>query len=344
MTLATTLARSQAHGDTMRLLRTLLVFLTAVAIFGLGAPVRAVSLTDSANVKLRGQPVEFRGDIVGSEDISGVAIVGDLLVIVSDEVKDPTLVHVMKKEGMAYRVIADVEVPADGELDLEAVAADANMVYVTGSHAWTRKIKDGAIYVPQRKKSREQFFRFRLDANGNPGPVEGPKSLRSAIKAHPVLNGFLEIASKENGIDIEGLAVKDGRLYFGFRGPVLRDGWVPILVTTWEDPESADVIYVQLDGRGIRDITAVKDGFLILAGPLGDGDFSYRVYFWNGFDQLSASTGAAKPQRIAEFSDLGDAKPEGLAVLDAQGKKYQVLVVCDGLPKGGATRWRLSRP
>jgi len=328
----------------MPLLRTLLVLLTTVAIFGLAAPVGAVSLTDFANVKLRGDRVQFRGDIVGSEDISGVAVVGDLLAIVSDEVKDPTLVQVMRKEGMAYRVIANVEVPAEGEIDLEAVAADANMIYVTGSHAWTRKIKNGAIDGPERKKSREQFFRFRLDANGNVGPVEGPKSLRSAIKAHPVLNGFLEIASKENGIDIEGLAVKDGRLYFGFRGPVLRDGWVPILVTTWEDPESADVVYVQLDGRGIRDIAAVKDGFLILAGPIGDGDISYRVYFWNGSDQLSSSTDAAKPRRMAEFSDLGDGKPEGLAVLNAQGKRYQVLVICDGLPEGGAARWTLSRP
>src|SRR6266508_350209 len=76
------------------------------------------------------------------------------------------------------------------------------------------------------------------------------------------------VASKENRVDIEGLAVKDGRLYFGFRGPVLRDGWVPILVTAWDDVDAAEVRYVQLDGRGIRDIAVVDDGFLILAGPV----------------------------------------------------------------------------
>ena len=173
--------------------------------------------------------------------------------------------------------------------------------------------------------------------------MEGPKSLAPAIKAHSVLNGFTELASKENGIDIEGLAVKNGRLYFGFRGPVLRDEWVPIVATTWADPTTVDVLYVQLGGRGVRDIAAVDDGFLILAGPVGDGDGSYRVYFWNGKDQMSGGNGA-KPQRLAEFSDLDGGKPEGLAVLNSSGKTYQILVVCDGLPKGGPTKWMLSRP
>jgi len=41
---------------------------------------------------------------------------------------------------------------------------------------------------------------------------------------------------------------------------------------------------------------------------------------------------------------MGKGKPEGLAVLKADGRTYDVLLLCDGLPKGGPTRWKLTRP
>jgi hypothetical protein len=316
------------------------------AITTLSAPAHSQSLTNFANVKSRGEIVQFRGDVGGGTAISGAAVVGDFLLIVSDELKDPTVVQVLKRDGTAYRVAGRVKLPAgDDEVDLEAVAAEGDMVYVTGSHAWTRKIKDSEIDEPKRKESREQFFRFKLKPDGTAGAVEGPHSVTQAIHAHPVLKGFVGVASKENGIDIEGMAVKDGRLYFGFRGPVLRGGWVPVVSTKWDDPpDIVEVWYVQLDGRGIRDIAAVEGGFLILAGPVGDADFSYRVYFWDGADQLRAGEDGLRTQRLGEFSDIGKGKPEGLAVLKAQGKRYDLLLVRDGLPKGGPTRWKLTRP
>ena len=48
-----------------------------------------------------------------------------------------------------------------------------------------------------------------------------------------MLQRFTQIPSKENGVDIEAIAVKgkDGdKLHLGFRGPVLRDNLVPIMV------------------------------------------------------------------------------------------------------------------
>ena len=256
-------------GDMTAMSRYVGVLLTLVALTSPIAPAYAISLTDFAGVTRRGEPVDFRGSVAKPNNVSGIAVVGDRLVIVSDEIKNPTLVQVLRKEGDAYRVVLDVELPAgDDEVDLEAATADGNVVYVIGSHAATRKIDNGSIDGAQRRKSREQFFRFKLNADGSHGRTEGPKSVMPAITAHAVLAGFTSIASKENGVDIEGLAVKDGRLYFGFRGPVLRDGWVPILVTAWDDVDAAEVRYVQLDGRGIGDIAAVDDGFLILAGPV----------------------------------------------------------------------------
>jgi hypothetical protein len=239
-----------------------------------------------------------------------------------------------------------VELPAgDDEVDLEAVAVDRGSVYVTGSHAWTRRIKNGRIEAPQRKESREQVFRFALGADGTAGAIEGPKSLAAAIQADAVLKGFVGMASKENGIDIEGLAAKDGRLYFGFRGPVLRGGLVPVLSTTWDDMVgAAQVRYVRLDGRGIRELAAVEGGFLVLAGPTGDGDASYRIYYWDGADQLSDDEEGPRPLPLLDLPVTGPGKPEGLAVLDVRGRTYELMLLCDGLPKGGLARLRLSRP
>ena len=128
-------------------------------------------------------------------------------------------------------------------------------VYVTGSHTRSRKIEDGVISEVKRKKSREQFFRFVLKPDGTPGNIEGPKSLMPALQSHPVLQAFTLGASKENGLDIEGLTVKDGMLHFGFRGPVLRYGWVPVLSCNWDDPDNtAKIRYLRLGPRYPRSV------------------------------------------------------------------------------------------
>src|SRR5262249_47943437 len=222
--------------------------------------------------------------ILGENDVSGVGVVGDFLVICSDEV---SVVQVLGKDGTGYKVVADVVLgKPDEETDIEAVAAEGNTVYVTGSHNKVRFIgaKGGGGITPVEEKPRQhrdQVFRFTLGPDGTPGPVE-VMSLRGVLDAHPILRQFVPVASKENGIDIEGLAVKDGRLYFGFRGPVLRDNWVPILSCTFgKEPGDVKVAYTRFGGRGVRDMVAVKDGFLVLAGPVGDGDQSYQIYLWD---------------------------------------------------------------
>src|SRR5262249_37452070 len=109
--------------------------------------------------------VEFRGKIQGENDISGVAVVGDFLVIGSDEA---SVVQVLKKDGTAYTVVADVPLgKPDHEIDIEGVAAEGNTVYVTGSHNRVRHIgaKGGGGVTPVEdkvKKHRDQVFRFTL--------------------------------------------------------------------------------------------------------------------------------------------------------------------------------------
>jgi len=329
-------------------LRAMLSRVGVVVALSFGVEVGAAdrpSFVDRNGEVMTAQVVELRGDIEKPAHLSGIAVVGEFLLVVSDEAKNPTVVQVLQRDGNAYKVVRSVSLPGGSdEVDLEAIAADGNTIYVTGSHASTRKVDEGRIGEVSAKASREQFFRFRLTTDGRAEDVQGPKSLRGVIRAHPVLKDFVGVASKENGIDVEGLAAKDGRIHFGFRGPVLRGGWVPVVSTTWNDPDGdAQIRYVHLHGRGIRDIAAVDGGFLLLAGPVGDADFSYRIYFWDGADQLPGGDNGPRPDRLGELTELDDAKPEGLAVARTQGKTYEILVVLDGL-KNKAMRWTVKRP
>jgi Protein of unknown function (DUF3616) len=95
--------------------------------------------------------------------------------------------------------------------------------------------------------------------------------LQGILKGDKILGPFTKIPSKENGTDIEGIAVKDETLFLGFRGPVRRENFVPVMVLQLDRPEDYELRFVNLDGHGIRDITAVENGFLIIGGPVGDG-------------------------------------------------------------------------
>ena len=81
----------------------------------------------------------------------------------------------------------------------------------------------------------------------------------------------------------------DEKLYLGFRGPVLRGNYVPVMVTQFQDiaqDSKYELRYVNLNGNGIRDLVAIDDGFLVLAGAVGDGITPYQIYFWDGQDVI----------------------------------------------------------
>jgi hypothetical protein len=168
-------------------------------------------------------------------------------------------------------------------------------------------------------------------------------NLRDILQSDEILGHFFSVPGKENGIDIEGVAVKDGRLFVGFRGPVLRGNFVPVVCLQFEQPEEYELKFVQLDGRGVRDLVAVQDGFLILAGPVGDGDGSYRLYLWNGEDCIPGNE--ELPHRIDAVGELAIApgdKPEGVTVLEENADEWQLLVVSDG--NAIASEWIVPKP
>jgi len=287
------------------------------------------------------------------------------------------------------------------EVDVEALAYDGQgqFVYAIGSHSKTRKRSDKASeeYADNRARlqtgsrlvgieshpERERLYRFPFDPQNVAARQESrieALSLTPILSRLPVFKAFIPLASKENGIDIEGIAVghplggptpadasDTAWLYVGFRGPVLRHGFVPVLAlrprdldplfSAWtaQDRKAIDeasrhavdngqLLFVPLDGRGIRDLTFVGDGFLVLAGPMGDGDAAHRIYWWNGRDCVpgKGNTGLRGQLRwladvtapAAEDGTLG--KAEGLVWRSdrPQRDRYDLTVLFDSLPNG----------
>ena len=158
-------------------------------------------------------------------------------------------------------------------------------------------------------------------------------------------------------MNIEGLAVKNRRLFFGFRGPT-KDGEAHILAANADglfNGEELRPTVVSVDvgqGRAIRDLLAVSDGVLVLAGP--DDDERNERVGWivlrlheqetpNPDGQIQALA-ALDLTNVKLRSCDHEARPEALAITaDKPGEPYQALIFSDGMCDGGALRFTISR-
>jgi hypothetical protein len=194
---------------------------------------------------------------------------------------------------------------------------------------------------------RETLFRFELDSDGELDSEVEMISLRKRIDMDEVLRPFVQIPSKENGIDIEGIAIADdGEIAVAFRGPVLRGGFVPMLFFEFDKPEDAEMIYVNLGGRGVRDIARVEDGFLLIGGPVGDEPVTFELYYWDGEDCVPGiDVDVTVPLEPLGQVPLPEekAKAEGLVVLNETDSHYDVLIVYDGVEEGNVARFRVAK-
>lgn len=329
-------------------------------------------------------PVTFNGEIEEPKDISAIAATSNqrFLVIGSDETRQ---IQVLEQGAGAYNVQHSILIPPghdedadeDDEIDIEGITRYGNndTFFVVGSHSRKRKnilkkkyqdepYRDNKKKFekdPKREKSRERLIRLQLNPETGKLVPESLKDvkLRDLLDENKVLKLFRKIPGKENGINIEGVASDSKNLFLGFRGPVLRHGFVPVLVFAPAEPESAQLRYVSFQGQGIRDMTAVKDGFLVIAGPVGDAQLPCKLYFWNGRDCLPGVRqdpntpvgevellGTIPPPLGAKPKEKAKAKAEGIVVLKQEdgGKSFEVLIVYDGVKAGAPSRFRVTRP
>ncbi|MBD2246277.1 DUF3616 domain-containing protein [Nostoc sp. FACHB-888] len=263
------------------------------------------------------------------EDLSAVLLTNDkYLWLGSDEtstIERLSLVDTDKFTGhQQFRVAEFIDLPApeDQEIDIEGLAYVDNYLWFVGSHSYKRKKakpdKSDAQNFKRLAKIESEPNRYLLgriplidgklfsscshpenpDVQLNAAKLEVTNQgnlLMTALADDPHLGLFIKaaIAGKDNGFDIEGIAINQNRIFLGLRGPVLR-GWAVMLEIELEDSSpgilklrqigEAKELYKKhflwLNGLGIRDLCIDGKDLLILAGPTMDLDGPVQVYRW----------------------------------------------------------------
>lgn len=268
---------------------------------------------------------------------------------------------------------------AAGEADLEGLTVDDRYLWVVGSHSLKRKkpkpeehdrpvalqrltrvIAEPNRYllarVPLAETADDIFTPVRdggWDAEGGPAiPAKikmrkGGSRLTEALHDDVHLARFLDIPSKENGFDIEGLAVCGEQVFLGLRGPVLR-GWAVVLELALRPNRKGSLKlrplgpagqryrkhFLDLGGLGIRELHRDGDDLLVLAGPTMDLSGPVRVFVWR--DALAVEQQEIVPSKAVErVLDLphgdGEDHAEGLCLVsdDGSSARRRLMVVYD---------------
>jgi hypothetical protein len=323
------------------------------------------------------------------DQLSGVVQIGDALWLGSDE--GSTLERLTPGADGAYGAhasfrLADVlDLPDDDdeEVDVEGIDVADGWLWVVGSHAARRsKPRDGSdvdaalerLARVRRRGNRYLLARIPVsrgadgrsvlaretpadDPSAEPrvaARLEGSKrgnALTHALRHDEHLADFLCIPGKDNGLDVEGLAVGPERVFVGLRGPVLR-GWAVVLGLRVEahatdpsllrlrrlDPHDRkyDKHFLDLRGLGVRELCVDGDDLLVLAGPSMVLDGRAAVFRWRGGARAEGDSLVRPPtlEHLLELpygvgGDEGVEHPEGLAIVTRPDGRRGLLVVYD---------------
>lgn len=279
--------------------------------------------------------LEFAPGCLVQSNLSGAAFTGNWLWVAGDEacgldrlrLLDPVGGETLRFGEVRDFALADLlDLPGapDEEADLEGMAVADGYLWVVGSHGLKRK---NAKPERSHAENAKRLSKVALDGNrrllaclpiehnaqGEPCLVRQAQDGRTALRLKgdaqsnlltraladdPHFGPYMGIPGKDNGFDIEGLAVDGSRLLLGLRGPVLR-GWSALLeiaVETRADQlrlapldDSGTLVrkhFLQLDGLGVRDLHFSGDDLYILAGPTMVLNGDIRVFKWAGARSL----------------------------------------------------------
>jgi Protein of unknown function (DUF3616) len=310
--------------------------------------------------KLNGKPKD--GGQVAT-DISGLACgpavgAAQPCLIIDDESQGAQLVILSEgliRAGDTIRLNRDMLGSKPLELDAEGVAFADGFFYVVGSHGRPRN-EDGKPEAEVKARTLATRHLYRIDLSkaeidlktgtmsAAPFVVESA-SLVPYVKADSRL-AAADIPLSENGLTIEGLAVRGATLTLGFRGPstgeaaIVLDIPLSALFGRKAGQGKAQALALGTDtsgkARGVRDLSVAGDGFVGIAGPVTDpadqayaiqrGD--YALFWWDG---RSAPV-------LRDLDGYGvRTKPEAIMPLRIDGQKLRALLLFDGPLNGMPT-------
>lgn len=221
------------------------------------------------------------------------------------------------------------------EADIEALSVNDGYLWVCGSHCRVRLNRTNDKFVDSRLRSRESrcvlgAVKLQEDGGGLATcgmalPGRGAGSLRQILRKNRFIKPFIDLPSKENGLDIEGLCVTGRRLFLGLRGPVVDS----IALVMEMGVSSSAVVrrsqpvthFLDLRGLGVRDLTMHGEHIVVLAGPVSAADGPFRLYLW----RPRRTKGVQHPHLLKEWTDIAE-HPEGVCVFSRKGKKGLLIV------------------
>ncbi|WP_326540868.1 DUF3616 domain-containing protein [Pseudorhodoferax sp.] len=264
-------------------------------------------------------------------------------------------------DGTLLPLAGAVELGTPGkELDAEGAATDGSFFYVTGSHAAKRsgcQANAASRYVLRFRRDAATGLAVPAAAAGLPGAgYQRSDRLYALLQADPALRQRLGPGGclGQGGLDIEGLAVRGGRLYFGLRGPTEAGHAFVVSVDAEAFFGGGDaglrLARVQVgERRGLRDMVATRDGILLLAGPddvpaHAQGDWTLSLW-----DDGADPAVPPRPLAVLDLAAVAlrgcdkETKPEAVTVLQESAQALRVLVLSDGMCDGGALAFDLPR-
>lgn len=294
------------------------------------------------------EPLKIEGRLsIDANNLSGLVVTPTFMALATDE---GTRIQILPKHNGRFiaeaKGVINLTPGTDNELDLEGLAWQSPYLYAIGSHSKKRKKRNPELSNKKNLKrltpiyaepARNQLFRIQLDADLHPVSIDR-LSLLPLIEASQILSPFLTIPSKENGIDIEGIAARKDHLYIGFRGPVLRGNLTPILKLTLSSGifkiQKHKLKWVNLNGLGIRDMVADDQRIYLLAGPVNQIPNQFELYRWDGKNHLDPMT----PDLTLPTPNF-PAKPEAIALQNLPG---WVLIAQDGVFNGNINSFKIK--
>lgn len=272
-------------------------------------------------------------------------------------------------ERVSFHLGDFVPLPSDDEIDIEGLAFDDGYLWLTGSHSLKRskaeedEEPENVDALAEIVRDDNRFLLLRLPlVDGEPfrRAERGERELRAAalgageersplleeLRDDAHLGPFIDIPSKDNGLDVEGLAVRGGRVLLGLRGPVLR-GWAVLVELHPEERDDDGVLqlrtsdagrryykhFLDLDGLGVRELCWWRDDLLVLAGPTMDHEGAMRVFRWKGGPASSGDSLTRQGDDLELLFHLpmtvGGDHAEGLSLYPAFGNDDALLIVYD---------------
>lgn len=203
-----------------------------------------------------------KGKFNGELDLSAISCLNpSLCLVASDETNSLQFASIEDKAIIAHNQMIKLG-EFKRENDIEGLTNDGKYFYAIGSHALSRK---------KGKFHAERFLLFKILIN----PDKTLQSLKSVsleelIKKDSVLSKFLYKKTQNAGVNIEGLAHNDGKLFVGFRSPVIN-AHAQILefpLSIFDKVEGKANLHSLKLGKntGIRSLEFFNNKLIILAG------------------------------------------------------------------------------